>query len=123
MFQLNGSPAAALGFGSGSQMPFAKVVRRVTGLAKLGGKRGQVLSETQAVVPDACFRSVAAREQHGSRWGTDRLVGDRVIEIRSAAGQCVQVRCVRGTVQAVGADEVPTELIGMIDDDVRSLFQ
>ena len=116
------SATASLGFGARGEMPLANIVCCIAGLTQFGGDGGQVFSEPEAVVPNSCFAGITAGEHDGARGPTNGLVGYGVIEIGPSGGECVDVWRVGGTVEAVGSDEVPTELVGVIDDDVRAAF-
>lgn len=102
-------------------MPLADVVGGVACLAQLGCDGGQILLEAQAVMPHTGFSCVTPREHDRARWAADRLVGNCMREVGAFRGKRIEVGRARGTVEAICADKIPTELVGMIDDDIRFL--
>ena len=119
MLGLHRSRSAAFSLRAGRHVPFANVIRRVSGLPQLGRQRRQILPEPLPVPPYARLGCIAARDQHRPRWRAYRLIRHSAGKIRAARSQRVQVRRMRGTVQPIRAHKIPAKLVGVIDDDVR----
>ena len=99
-------------------MPFADQVGGVAGFAEFSCEVGERLAHGQAVVPDTSLGGVTAGHHDGAGGSADGLIGDGVGEVLAVGGESVQIGRARGAVEAVGAEEVPAELIGHEDDDI-----
>ncbi len=121
MLWLDRPRAAAVSLRTRRHVPFADVIRRVSGLAQLRRQRRQILPQRLAVPPYARLGCIAACDQHRPRGRTYRLIRHRAGKIRAARSQRVEIRRVRGTVQPIRAYKIPAKLVGVINDNVRPL--
>jgi len=101
------------------QMPFTYVVRGVPCPAKSLSKCFRLGWKRQAVVPYTISSRVHSRKETRPRRPADRLIRDRVGEVRAFGGHGIEIwRKVQG-IAAIASNAVPTKLVGDDQDYVR----
>src|SRR5580704_10037292 len=73
-------------------------------------------------MPDTRLGCITAGQHDRPRWGTYRLVGDCMGKEGATICHGVEVGRIGRAIQAVGANEIPAELVGKIKNDIRLLL-
>ena len=104
------------------KVPLAQQIGRVSRFTQFARQCRQCRIDGQRIVPYASLGCITASQHDRTRWGAYRLVGDCMGKQGATVCHGVEVRSIGRAIEAVGANEIPTELVGEIENDIWFLL-